>query len=267
MVDTSEKFSWLVRMGFAARGLTYILLGYIALTSRTDAEAGGSAAYDMVQDGPLGGPVLWLMTAGLVAYVIFRLLCAISDLQHRGTDLTGITKRIGDAASAVAHAFLAYACFQFASGSQRSSKGDGDSAEMAGSVLDMELGWIVILMLGAGFIVASFMQAKTAWTAHFMHRISRSAPAIACPVGRAGHLARAIVFLLIGWSMIVGAWAEREERVKGLGEVITSLRETGAIYVAVAAGLILFGVFSLFTARYRIIPEFGAEGLKPHFRA
>ena len=31
MVDKSEKFSWLVRLGYAARGLTYFLLGYMAL--------------------------------------------------------------------------------------------------------------------------------------------------------------------------------------------------------------------------------------------
>ncbi len=267
MVDKSEKFSWLVRTGFAARGITYTLLGYIALSSRGDIEGGGSAVYDYIQEVPFGTPILWVMTFGLIAYVAFRLMCAIGDLQHRGTDTTGILKRIGDAASAVAHLFLAYACFQFATGEKRSASGDGGGEEVAGSILQMELGWIVIILVGIGFLVGAFMQAKTAWTAHFMHRISARAPAIAKPIGQIGHAARAVVFLLIGWSMVRGAWAESEERVQGLSEAILSLRDMGWIFTLVAIGLIMFGVFSLFTARYRIIPDFGPEGLKPHFRS
>ncbi|EDL50233.1 DUF1206 domain-containing protein [Erythrobacter sp. SD-21] len=267
MVDKSEKFSWLVRIGFAARGITYLLLGYIALSTRGDAEGGGSAVYDYLQEVPIGTPILWTMTAGLLAYVAFRLMCAISDLQHRGTDSTGILKRIGDGASAVAHLFLAYACFQFATGEKSSSDGDSGGKEMAGSILQMEIGWIVIGAIGLGFLIGAFMQAKTAFTAHFMHRISARAPSITCPIGRAGHAARAIVFLLIGWSMIKGAWVESEERIQGLGQAILSLRDTGLIYSVVAIGLIMFGIFSLFTARYRIIPDFGPEGLKPSFRS
>ena len=267
MVDKSEKFSWLVRLGFAARGITYVLLGYIALSTRGDAKGGGSAVYDYLQDVPFGVPILWAMTVGLLAYVAFRLLCAISDLQHRGADTTGILKRVGDFASAVAHAFLAYACFQFATGEKRSSEGEGGGQEMAGSILQMDIGWIVITAIGIGFLVGAFMQGKTALTAHFMHRISARAPAITKPIGRAGHAARSAVFLLIGWSMVKGAWVEQEDRMQGLGEAILSLRDSGLIYTLVAIGLIMFGVFSLFTARYRIIPDFGPEGLKPHFRA
>ena len=266
MVDKSEKFNWLVRVGFAARGITYILLGYIALSTRGEAEGGGSAVYDYLQEVPFGTPVLWVMTIGLLAYVAFRLMCAISDLQHRGTDMTGILKRIGDAASAVAHLFLAYACYQFASGEKRSSEGDSGGQEMAGSILQMEIGWMFIGAIGIGFLVGAFMQGKNAFTAHFMHRISARAPSMTCPVGRAGHAARAVVFLLIGWSMVKGAWVESEDRIQGLGQAILSLRDTGLIYTLVAVGLIMFGVFSLFTARYRIIPDFGPEGLKPNFR-
>lgn len=266
MVDKSEKFSWLVRTGFAARGITYILLGYIALSTRGEAKGGGSAVYDYIQEVPFGTPILWVMTVGLLAYVAFRLMCAISDLQHRGTDTTAIFKRIGDAASAVAHLFLAYACYQFATGEKRSSEGEGGQ-EMAGSILAMELGWIVIGVIGLGFLVGALMQAKTAYTAHFMNRISARAPHLIEPVGRAGHAARAVVFLLIGWSMIKGAWAESENRVQGLGEAILSLRDMGTLYTLVALGLILFGIFSLFIARYRIIPDFGPEELKPSFRS
>ncbi len=78
-----------------------------------------------------------------------------------------------------------------------------------------------------------------------------------------GHAARSVVFLLIGLSMLEGAWLSNESRVKGLGEAIISLRDTGPMYMLVAIGLMLFGVFSLITARYRIIPDVQRGDLKP----
>ena len=263
MVDKSEKFNWLVRLGFAARGITYIMLGYIALSTAGAAKEGGAAVYDYLQDVPFGTPFLWLMAIGLLAYAIFRFVSAIADIQNHGSDSQGMLKRIADAASGTAHLFLAYAAYQFANGEKQSSAQAGGSEEMAGTVLSMELGSVVIGVLGIGFIVGAFMQAKKAATASFMKRISSSAPAGIKTVGQAGHAARAIVFLVIGWSMVKGAWLSSESQVKGLGEAILSLRDMGLVYSLVALGLVLFGLFTLATARYRIIPDIQAHDLKP----
>ena len=266
MVDKSEKFNWLVRTGFVARGITYIMLGYIALTTAGDAAGGGSAVYDYLQEVPLGNTILWLMAIGLLAYAAFKFLSAFVDIQNRGHDTKGAFKRVGDAASGVAHLFLAYACYQFATGEKQSSAGDGGGQEMAGSVLSMDFGGLVIGAIGVGFLIGAFMQAKKAVTADFMHRISARAPDAVKTVGRLGHAARAVVFAIIGWSMMQGAWFSSESQVKGLGEAIVSLRDTGVLYTLVAIGLILFGLFSLVTARYRIIPDLGPGG-KPSFRS
>lgn len=263
MVDKSEKFSWLVRLGYAARGITYILLGYIALSTSGEVESGAAAVYDYLQEVPLGTAILWLMAIGLLSYAAFKFLSAIADIQNRGDDTKGLLKRVGDGASGVAHIFLAYAAYQFANGTKNSAAGEGSGQEMAGSVLSMEVGALVIGVIGVGFLVGAVMQAKKAWTGSFMRHISGGAPQGVQTAGKLGHAARAIVFLLIGMSMLEGAWLSNEGRVKGLGEAILSLRDTGAIYMAVAIGLILFGVFSLVTARYRIIPDVNRASLKP----
>lgn len=264
MVDKSEKFSWLVRLGYAARGLVYILLGYLALSTAGEAEGGGEAVFDLLQDVPLGTPLLWLMALGLLAYAAYKFLAAIADIENRGTDAKGAMKRVGDAASGVAHGFLAYAAYQFATGTQQAAS-DG-SGERAGSVLQWELGGLVIGVIGLGFLIAAVMQGKNAITGHFMHRVSPRAPTGVEMVGRAGHAARAVVFAIIGWSLLQSAWFSSESQVKGLGEAVLSLRVNGTLYTLVAVGLLLFGVFSLVVARYRIIPDLGPNGLKPSFR-
>ncbi|MEZ5682505.1 MAG: DUF1206 domain-containing protein [Erythrobacter sp.] len=266
MVDKSEKFNWLVRLGLAARGLTYAMLGYIALSTQGDAEGGGAAVYDYLQEVPFGTPLLWVMTLGLLAYALFRFISAAADIENHGSDTKGMLSRIGHAASGVAHMFLAYACYQFATGEKQDAGGSGGSQEMAGSVLSMDLGALVIGVIGLGFLVGAFMQGKKAVTASFMKRISARAPDAIETVGRIGHAARAVVFALIGWSMVRGAWFESESQVKGLGEAILSLRDTGFLYTLVATGLIMFGVFTLGTARYRIIPHIDGDRLKQKIR-
>lgn len=267
MVDKSEKFRWLVRLGFAARGIVYLLLGYIALGTGGEAKGGQAAVFDYIQEVPFGTPLLWIMALGLLGYAAFKFLSAAADIQHRGSDTTGILQRVGDAASGIAHTFFAYACYQFATGAQHSASGVSGGQEMAGSVLSMELGSLVIGALGLGFLVAGFMQGKKAWTAEFMRWISGGAPSGVRTAGRIGHGARAVVFAVIGWSMVQGAWFAQESGIKGLGEAILSLRDTGGLYTLVAVGLMVFGAFSLVLARYRIIPDLGPRGLRPKFRA
>lgn len=265
MVDKSEKFSWFVRLGYLARGMVYLLLGYIALSTAGKAEDGQAAVFDLLQDIPLGTVILYFVAVGLLAYAGYKAIDAASDLENHGSDTKGRMKRVGSAASAVAHLLLAWTAYQFATGEkQQSAQGDGGSQETASSLLAWEIGPFVLGVVGIGFLIGAAMQAKNAWTAGFMKRIGRGAPDYVCPIGRAGHAARAVVFLLIGWSVIRSAWFSQSSEVKGLGDAIVALSGSG-IYSLVAVGLIMFGVFSMITARYRVIPDVHHGDLKPHF--
>ena len=262
-IDKSQNFITLVRLGYAARGLTYILLGVLALGTSGKAINGASGVFDYLQEMPLGTPLLWIVALGLLAYGLFKLLSGAVNLQHRENDAMGIAKRIGDLGSGVAHFFLAYAAYKFATGAQTSASGSGGTQSMAGPVLDFSFGPVVIGLIGVGLLAAAAIQAKRAITGDFMKHIAGRAPQAVEAVGRAGHAARAVVFAIVGWSLMQGAWLSSEKQVKGLGEALLALRDTGFVYTLVAIGLLLFGAFSLITARYRIIPDFDQSELKP----
>jgi hypothetical protein len=259
-IDKSQQFTTLVRLGFAARGLTYLLLGYLALRTGGAPREGATGVYDYLRDLPLGSLILWLVALGLLAYALFKLLSAIANIQNRPDDFKGGLKRVGDAASGVVHLFLAYAAYQFATGAR--SSGGGEQA-MAGSVMQADFGSLIIGLVGVGLLIAAAMQAKQAVTGEFMKRIAGDAPRAVKNVGRAGFAARAVVFALTGLSMVRGAWNQQGGAVKGLGEVLLSLRDDGPIYTLVALGLLLFGAFSLATARHRILPDVHRGDLKP----
>ena len=265
MVDKSEKFSWLVRLGYAARGVVYLLLGYLALSTAGKAQDGQAAVFDLIQDVPMGTAMLYLVAIGLLAYAAFKFIDAATDIENHGDDAKGKAKRIGSAASGVAHLLLAYTAYQFATGDkQQSSQANGSSQETASSLLTWEMGPVLLGIVGLGFLVGAAMQAKSAYTLSFMKHIGGGAPSHVCHIGRAGHAARAVVFLLIGWSLVKAAWFSQSSQVKGLGEALVALSDNGVIYPLVAIGLIMFGLFSLITARYRIIPDIQTGDLKPH---
>lgn len=265
MVDKSEKFNTLVRVGYFSRAILYSVVGLIALTSAGRISEGTNGVFQAVEDFPAGTAILWIMVVGLLAYGLFRLCSPIFDIENEGSDAKGWGKRLGHLGSAVGHFALAWSAYKFAT----SGSGSGGGAQEAASgVLSMEFGGIVLGLLGLAFFIAAFAQAKKGFTGEFMHRISAQAPSHTRALGTVGYIARAVVFVVIGWSLVqAGFMSEGSETVKTLGGAVASLADDGFIFTLVAVGLLAFGVLSLILARYRIIPELDSNAGVPNFRA
>jgi hypothetical protein len=266
MMDTSEKFSWLVRLGYLARAVLYTVLGIIALTGREQISEGAQGVFQAVQGVPAGTAILWFLVVGLIGYALFRLASAALDIEHHGADKKGIAQRVGHAASAAGHLILAYSAFKFAT-SQSGGGGEGGRAqEAAAGVLSFEFGNWVLGLLGLAFLAAAFFQAKKGITGEFMNRISSQAPDATRWLGGAGYVARAVVFAIIGWALMQSAWFGNTSEVVTLGGAIASLSDNGLWFTLVAIGLLMFGLFSLVLARYAIVPELDMRRGTPNFR-
>ncbi|WP_379546867.1 DUF1206 domain-containing protein [Qipengyuania sp. DSG2-2] len=266
MVDKTEKFNWLVRVGYFSRAILYAVLGLIALTSVGRISEGTNGIFKAIEDFPAGTAILWLMVVGLIAYALFRFCSPLFDIENEGSDTKGWGKRIGHASSAIGHLALAYSAFKFAT---TSSGGSGGGAQEAASgVLSFELGGMVLGILGIAFFAAAFSQGKKAVTGSFMNRISAQAPNATRMLGGAGFMARAVVYAIIGWSLFqAGFLSAGSEQIKTLGDAVASLAGDGIVFTLVAIGLLTFGLFSLILARYRIIPDLGEDGRVPSYRA
>jgi hypothetical protein len=259
------KFEPLVRVGYFSRAVLYLVLGVIALTSAGRVGEGTDGIFRAVEELPAGTLLLWVLVVGLAAYGLFRLASPLFDVENNGSDTKGWATRIGHAGSAIAHFALAWTAYSFATGS--ASGGDGAS-EAAAGVLSVEFGAQVIGLLGIAFFLAAFAQGEKAISGRFMNRVAPGAPDSTRWLGGAGFLARAVVFVVIGWSLIeTGFLASGAGNVKTLGEAVAALAETGWLFTVTAVGLLLFGLFSLILARYRIIPPLDPSGRIPHYRA
>ncbi|WP_066556690.1 DUF1206 domain-containing protein [Croceicoccus bisphenolivorans] len=266
MVDKSEKFNWAVRVGYLSRAILYSVLGLIALTSAGKIAEGTNGIFKAIEDFPAGTVILWIMVVGLLAYALFRFASTFFDIEHNGSDKKGIAKRIGHAGSAIGHIALAWSAYKFAT--YEAEPSSGGAQEAASGVLSMTLGGVVLGLLGIAFFVAAIMQAKKGISGEFMHRISAQAPQFTRWLGGAGYVARAVVFAIIGWSLFkAGLMSGGADQIKTLGDAVASLSGEGIWFTLVAIGLLMFGLFSLILAQYRIIPDMDVSGMKPAFRA
>lgn len=266
MVDKSEKFRSLVRVGYFSRAILYTVLGLIALTSASKISQGTDGIFIAIKEFPLGTAILWLMVVGLIAYALFRFASTFFDVENHGSDKKGWGMRLGHAGSAIGHVAMAYSAYKFATSSGGGS--GGGAQEAADGILSVTLGGAVLGLLGLIFFVAAFAQAKKGFTGSFMNRISAGAPSYTRWLGGAGYAARAVVFIVIGWSLVrAGFMSSGSDQIKTLGDAVASLSSEGFVFTLVAVGLLLFGIFSLILSRYRIIPNMDTDGKIPSFRA
>src|SRR3712207_4461146 len=134
MSSVSPSFLLLTRIGFAARGLLYLVIGYLALKLGRAEDAGGALEHVSRE---AGGLVLGLLALGFVAYGLWRVADAILDTQGKGNDAKGIAGRLAGGLSGIIHFGLAFTAVKLASGS--GSGGDSSNSAESGAATAMGL--------------------------------------------------------------------------------------------------------------------------------
>jgi hypothetical protein len=99
----------LARVGYAAHGTVYALVGVLALRAAFGAgeTANQEGALRWVLLAPMGKSVLGGIVLGLLAYAMWRLFQGLLDPENEGTDVRGIAKRLDHALNGLFHASLA----------------------------------------------------------------------------------------------------------------------------------------------------------------
>jgi hypothetical protein len=248
----SPKFLLLTRIGFAARGLLYLIIGYLALQLGKAEDAAG--ALDFVAD-EAGGLVLGALALGFAAYGIWRLADAIFDTQGKGSNAKGIVGRLAGALSGLIHLGLAFTAAKLALGG-RTGGDSSDSAESgAAAAMSLPGGDLILYAAAAVLAVAGVAQLGIALKRGFCKHLALEARhkwwVIAAGLG--GHAARGIIFLAAAWLAFNATRHHEAEEAGALGDALLSMPDL--LRAAVAAGLCLFGAYSLIEARYRIIPD------------
>lgn len=247
----------IARIGMAARGIVYVIIGYLVFDAGSHSDEGQTGAFAALAEVTMGWLLLIVVALGLFAYAVYRLATALFDADRNGSDTKGMLQRIGHVGVALSYLLLTYVAAEIALGLRQigPEAEDGTSRFVAQRLLDLPLGPMLLGLVGIGFLVSMVLNVKNAIKDNHMRHCAANAPGFVTYAGRLGMFTQAAIAGMIGWSMLRAAWFESSGQAVGMGGAIDGIRSQTVLYHAIAIGLILFGLFSLMQARWRIVPK------------
>jgi uncharacterized protein DUF1206 len=252
-------YAWLARAGLVAKGASFGIVAVLAI--KLALGDGGKAtsregALHTLAGETFGVAVLSLLVLGFAAYALWRFVeawAASSD------DAKKWAKRLGSIGRGLIYAGLAFSAAKILAGAGGSGSQNEKAHQATATLLSWPAGtWLV--GIGGAVVIGAGLWNLYRGLAHKFEdkwRTGEMSPAARRWGGRAGavgHVARAVVFGLIGVFVIRAALEYDPKEAIGLDGALQKL--AGAAYGpyllgATAAGLLAYGLYCLVDARYR----------------
>ena len=260
---SQADFSWaikLMRAGYAGRGLTYLVIAGVSLYAiwQGGQAEGTQSVFQILETTMWGSVALFLIFVGLMAYAVWRVICAVYDLEDYGTDGEGAVARAGQVTTGVIHGVLGLAAFALLFTGTSDSDQSG-VARAAAAVMEWPGGRWVVGLAGLATIGAGLYYLHKAWTEAYRDHLTGNEFTLNWNwVLKAGVAAQGVVVGIIGVFILYAAVTADPSEASGLGGVWDFLagQPFGQIFVVlICIGLMGFSVFCFVNARYRIVPK------------
>jgi hypothetical protein len=251
---------YLARAGLLARGVMYAVIGWIALQigfGKSRQLADRTGALHQLSSTPFGAAALWLLVAGFFGLTLWRLSEALYGVPGSAGHTT--SSRLQSLARAVIYAVTGYSVLTYALGSGAQQSTNQQSVDLTAALLRHSGGQLAVVILGSGLTAMGLYLGHQYWRKEFLRdlqlgQMRARARRVVGRLGQIGGVARGIVFVTAGIFLVVAAVKAQPREAKGIDSSLRVLAGTPLgpwLLVAVAVGLIMFGVFSCCEARWR----------------
>lgn len=256
---------WTGHAGYIAEGGVYVLMGTFALLAdleRRRQPNGSQGALAELGQTPFGKALLALLVLGLAAFVLWQMLLAIVDPEHRNERdrPRHWLARLRHFCSGIFYTVLvgeaAWTLFGLAAL-------DGGAWHLHWSlrILQFPAGRVVVGIVGAGIGVFAVQQFYRAVTPDKTKRVDLSHTQwrwLINSLGVYGYISRGVLFGLVGAYVVDAAWRSDPHYSNAVGGALGALahRQYGAwLLGALAIGLMSFGLFQILKERYRLFHD------------
>ncbi len=250
------------RAGLVAKGVLYAVIGVLAINVAVGArgeDTGKDGALRAIAAQPYGKVLLAVLALGLFGYAVWRLAQGFLDRDGEGERPKGLAKRGGAVARGVWYAALAVLTVSKIVGADGGGSGGATEDRTTAGVLGLPFGRYLVFAAALGFFAAAAFNGYRAVTCNFRkkletHRMNEAEEKAVTGVGILGHLARLVVWSLIGAFLAKAAWQYDPDEAAGLDAALHEVARQpygGFLLGAVAVGLVAYAVYCFAQARYR----------------
>ncbi|HEX7256055.1 MAG TPA: DUF1206 domain-containing protein [Gaiellaceae bacterium] len=251
----------LARWGLVSKGSLYILVGVIA----AHVSVGGGerlqdrgGALSAAADSWLGKVLVFLLAVGVAGYAAWRFAEGVLGRPLEGGKKEGWLKRLGYFARAAWYLGLLAIAISALAGADEEG-GSSEEDRFTARVLEWPLGRWIVAGVGLGILAAAGFNFWRAVTRSFrkklkLRKMSELEETVFTAIGVVGHLARGVVFGLMGFFLVRAAWQYDPEETVGLDGALAEVlrRDYGDTLLAIVSlGLIAYGLYCYVEARYR----------------
>jgi hypothetical protein len=254
---------WVAHAGYIAEGLLYLLIGAFALLAAVDERRrpnGTRGVLTRLSINGAGEVLILVVALGLLAFVLWQLLVAIRDPEHR-IDRDRRSRRIprvGHFLNGVLHSVIVIEAMRILFGfAAAGGSGRETQTKWIGRALGVPLGRYGVGCVGIGIVLYGLYQCYRGVTHRKDSRVdltrTRLRPLIDL-LGTYGSLARGVMFALIGGYLIAAAWQLDARYSVGVAGALSTLRQQpygGWLLGTVAAGLTAYGLCQIAKEPYR----------------
>ncbi len=255
----------LARLGYAAEGLLYLIVGVTASLAAVNVGGrvrGTRGALNLIVAQPFGRLIVALVAVGLCGYMLRRFVQVFVEPTDGvpPKQIMRTLRRVGFALSGLAHAGIALAALRLVLGlAVLSSDGPQASRGWATLLLTWQPldGWLTLLagLVIIGVAVFYFYKAVSRrFTMDLeLERMSRGVERATLTCGIAGYAGRGVGFLILGAFLPYGGWYVEEVEARGFGDILRALEDQPFgvwILILAAVGLTAYGLYLLLAAWY-----------------
>jgi hypothetical protein len=254
--SNSPAAHFLARAGLTARGVIYILIGWVAVLvalGHSSREADQQGALHLLAGKSYGLVSLWLLGIGFAAYALWRL----SEAAFGVAGEPGAGPRLKSLARAVIYAGLSYLTLTVISGKDRSQS--ARQQDITATAMQHAGGRVLVGVIGLAIVFCGIILIAEGARRKFMRflrtgQMSVRTRRVVKLLGVTGTIARGLVFALVGVGVLEAAVTHKASESRGIDKALLTLRDQPFgeyLMLLVAVGLVIFGVYGLCEARWR----------------